>query len=430
VRARTLPMVTSGRTRAIVATVAVLLGAVALAAALGATATSSAPGARAPALTADPSVPAPAASSCGFYGTPYGPAGVAYDPARDQVFVADSETNAVVVINASTDQLVTVISLGPACVNPFGLTYVAALSTVFVAEAGGAAVAAISDANNSVYATYADPGQPWEVAYDPTQNVLFTTEPVQGNLTAISLRTGALVASVAIGTVQQPLGIAFDPSSDEVYVADSAGDYSSSVSAISASGYTIGATIPINCAGAPPTPVGNPFDVLLDPSTGNLYASCQAANGLSEISTRSNAQVGFVLLPGAATALAFDAATAEVWAVAPLSNAVYAVSTSSGEVVASAALGGSPYGGVAVDPGNGHVFVSEWKSENVTVLNGSGGVIGVVPMELPTGAPAGTSAGLELGLLIAVPTLAGGALAWRAHRTGRPGAPRRGNLGP
>jgi YVTN family beta-propeller protein len=365
-------------------------------------------------------------AACNFYGAPYGPAGAVYDPSTDQVFVADSYTNTVEVIAASSGTIVSSISLGPTCVAAFGEAYDPDLGEVFVAEAAAASVVGISVSNDSVVSTIPVGGGPWNVAYDSGLNELFVTELNQGNISVVSLTAHSVVATVSEARIQQPLGVAYDPSNGAVYVANSLGDYTSTLSVISDASNTITATIPVNCAGAPPaTWLENPYGVVLDSRTGDLYVSCEISDGLSIVSTANNSQVGFVPLNGSTTALAVNPSTGEVWAAGPFTGDVYGVSDTSHTLLAQGPTGGYPFEGLAVDTRTGDLYVSNWKSADVAVLSPSASLIATIPIpftpvvsSLPV-AP-GTLVALILVGLLAILVGVCAVVIWESTRRTRP----------
>ena len=331
----------------------------------------------------------PSSSQCGFEGSPYGPSGAVYDYARDEVFVADSETNAVYVISSANQTLEKVISLGNECVNPFGLAYDASLGDVFVAETGNGTVAAISDTSDSVVATFPVFGGPWNIAYDSGLDRLFVTDLAQGNITVLSLPTGRVVQTISEGRVEQPLGLAYAAGLGEVFVANSLGNYSSTMSVISDSSDTLVSYVPVHCFG--PGSSGTlgeiPYGVAYDTRTGNVYVSCEGGSGLAVIATSNNTQVGYVPLNDETTAITYDADYGEVWAVAPFSGQVYSVSGETNLVVHQGQSGGFPFEGIAIDNRTGDVYVTNFRQTNVTVFDANASPIASITLPTPSTPP-------------------------------------------
>lgn len=351
--------------------------------------------------TESSSMDQPSSSQCGFYGAAFGPAGAVYDYARNEIFVADSETNDVYIISGANQTILKVISLGRVCVNPFGVAYDADLGEVFVAEAGNATIAAISDTSDSVVASFPVQGQPWNIAFDSGLDQLFVTDPVHGNISVLSLPTGTLVATITEGWEEQPVGLSYDANLGEVFVANSLGNYSSTMSVISDATDSLVAYVPVHCWG--PGSSGTfgemPYETAYDYRTGNVYVSCEAGSGLEVIATSNNTQVGYVPLNDGTTALAYDADRGEVWAAAPFSGHVYSVSDETNLVVHWGRTGGTPFEGLAIDNRTGDVYVTNWKQANVTVFDPNASPIaGITLPTLP--APASESVTATAWLLI------------------------------
>lgn len=321
-------------------------------------------------------------TQCGFYGAPDGPAGALYDYVQNVVFVSDSETNEIYVLSATNETIEKTIWLGTECVNPFGLAYDPELGEVFVAETGNGAIVAISDTNYSIVETIPVPGEPWNLAYDSGLDELFATDPVSGNITVVSLRTESVVATIVDGRFSQPIGITYTPFG-WLFVANSLGDYSDTVTVISDATNSILFNVSVNCEGAGASWPESPFGVAYDSRTGNLYVSCELGSGLAVISPSVRGQVGYVSLNDTSTAIGYDAESSEIWAVSPFSGRVYAVSDVTGQVMSSGPTGGRPFEGLAIDNRTGDVFVTDFLETNVTVLNAEAAWVGNTTLPFP-----------------------------------------------
>ena len=346
-----------------------------------------------------------ATSECGFFGAPFGPAGAVYDPSTNQVFVADSETNYVYVLSATNFTVVKSISMGASCVNPFDLIYDSSAREVLVTEPGAPAVAAISDYNDSVVATYPVPALPIDEALDTTLNELYVTQVGLGNVSVLSMATGKIVGTISLGRPAQPWGITFDSAQDEMFVADSLGSYVTTLSVISDTTQSLVATVDVSGQGAVGSWPQNPFDVVYDPTTQDVYASFLLSDGLSVVSTLSDSQVQSIALPGGSTELAFDPATNAIWAGGYDPDALYSVPTvysvygGLGPIVSNNSTEVSAYEGLAVDPRSGDVFVPDFTTTNISVFDSNATRIATVT--LPA-APSPTFGVSGDGILIAI----------------------------
>ncbi len=321
---------------------------------------------------------------CGFYGAPHGPAGVVYDPTTSEVFVADSETNEIYVISDTNDMVVASIWLGAACVNPFGLAYDPDSREVLVAETGAGVIAAISDLNDSVAATIPVHENIWSLAYDSALDELFAAAPDQGNISVVSLSTQHEVATISENRTEEPVAVAYDPALGEVFVANDLG-WMDTLLVISDGTNRIVATVPISCAGRPPSTFQNPMSVAYDSRAASVYVSCLLDGTLSVVSTGNNTQEAIAGSSsyGSGGALAYDAASGRVWVTDPFDNQVEAISDLNNSVVAHGPVSSYPMAGIAVDDRTGQVFVSGFNSDNVTVLSSNGAFVANVSLPPP-----------------------------------------------
>lgn len=134
------------------------------------------------------------------------PEGIAYDPAKGELFVSDDSAGAVSVISDSTDTVMRTIGLG-----------------------GGNQTGSYS---------------PKDVVYNPIDGEIFAVNQGSNSISVISDSTNQVVAIVNIvsNTSPAPIGGAFDSARDEVFVTNSMSD---TVSVISGKALTsISSTVP------------------------------------------------------------------------------------------------------------------------------------------------------------------------------------------
>jgi YVTN family beta-propeller protein len=158
----------------------------------------------------------------------FGPSGVAYDPSKGEVFVASSgETvspSDVSVISDTTNTVVDTINVNQTSVVDGeilqtaleGIAYDPAKSELFVANYGLDSVIVIADTNNSVVATVPVGSYPSDVAYDPARGEVFVANSNSNFTSIISDATNKVIANVTVG--EDPVGVAYDPSKGQLFV--------------------------------------------------------------------------------------------------------------------------------------------------------------------------------------------------------------------
>lgn len=309
------------------------------------------------------------------------PMGIAYDPENGYVYVVNSGSNNVTVINGLTDALVASIPVGPA---PWDVAYYGANQNVYVTEELNVSVAEISSRSNSVLATLPVGLAPIGIAADPIDGSLAVACAGSGNVTVVYGSTGLTVASISVNS---PLNLAFDAVNDEIFVTSSVADVSGQnyVTVISGSSDDAVGYIP----------VGLPTNgIAYDPANGLVYATetlvspVQGAPSFVAVMNATNETVvGDVTVGPTPQGVAFDPENDEIFVADPPSS-LTVIDGSTNQVLGTLPMGLIPYD-IAVDPVDGQLFVTNIESDNVTVVQG-----GTAPPSV--GAPGGGGSGSSL----------------------------------
>jgi len=168
------------------------------------------------------------------------PFGVAYDNASGNVFVTNSGSNNVSVLNGYLSYPIWNTPVGSA---PTGIAYDPVNHYVYVANNGSANVSVIG-ANLTVIDTIAVGTNPIGVAVDPVTGNVFVANYGSNNVTVISGSTNSVIANVSVDT--GPYGVAVDNATGNVYVTDQG---TSNVSVISGSSFGVIANISVGSFG-------------------------------------------------------------------------------------------------------------------------------------------------------------------------------------
>ncbi|MFI5418815.1 MAG: hypothetical protein ACHQ2Y_07985 [Candidatus Lutacidiplasmatales archaeon] len=330
-------------------------------------------------------------------GNGIGPSAIAYDRAKGELFVADTNSNTVSVINDTTQKVVATVPVGI----PEDLAYDSGRGEVFASNPGRNEVDVISDTSNKVVTVVplgtAGRGAPYGVAYDSGTNEVFVTNSVwHGNVSVISDATDKVIATIAVG--DSPQSIAYDNRTNELFVTNSG---SNSVSVINDSSDRVVATIPgfsapavvaydpanselfvanflsstvtvvsdTNNSVLTSIPVGlGPFGIAYDSGSGDILVSVtggilggtpQNSGNESVINTSANEVVAQVGVGHDPFGLAYDAAKSEAYVANFASDTVSVTSIRSGTVVENITVGATPQN-VAVDTGTGELFVTNY----------------------------------------------------------------------
>jgi YVTN family beta-propeller protein len=197
-----------------------------------------------------------------FAGSPV-PEGLALDPRRDLLLVADNGANALTVIHPLNLSQQATVGVGTA---PTEVVYVPVLDEYFVADSGSNQVSVVNASTLTVVKNISVGGSPEGIAYDPLAGALLVTESAGSDLAVIP--TSNLTARL-VPTGANPWGVLVDISSDTVLIANSGSSNLTDLNATS-------------LVHAGDTPVGaQPENLVVDPLNGTVVVSNYASDSLS-----------------------------------------------------------------------------------------------------------------------------------------------------
>ena len=214
------------------------------------------------------------------------PDAVVADPTSATVYVADGGQNDITV---ESESQFAPVATAPAGTDPDGIALDPDTHTVYVADgtspgsvsviAGGTCNATDqSDCGATTISGLGD--EPVGIATDPSDDSLYVADEESGTVSVVSESSDALVGTVPLGSGTMPVAVAVDTATHDVYVTDSATD---AVSVID--GATCNATTQTGCGTTPPTIAlgGGPAGLAVDPATDVIYVADPDANSVSVI---------------------------------------------------------------------------------------------------------------------------------------------------
>jgi YVTN family beta-propeller protein len=141
---------------------------------------------------------------------------MAYVPDTNEIWVADTGSDEIVIIDNATQSVTATISLtaGDA---PIGIVYVPQRG-VYVSCNGSSLTRNINIFTHTVVASLGGGVNPNQIIYAPSIDRLFVIGALAGDLTEINPQTNTLVTTIATG-VNNPLCVTYEPSIDTLYVA-------------------------------------------------------------------------------------------------------------------------------------------------------------------------------------------------------------------
>lgn len=295
------------------------------------------------------------------------PRGIAYNEKEKKMYVTNYGSGTVTVFDTNLLELPPRdkfnVNVGS---NPLGIAYYPIDGCMYVTLERDGEVIKICNG-----AVVGDPikvgGAPIDIAYNEADRKIYVTNAADDSVsvitpTASSSRAVTKPLETVIPVGEEPLGIAFNPANNNMYVTSRAGN---SVSVLS--GSAVLGTIP-----APGTvDLFGPYGIAFNAQTQRMYVANQ--RGDSTVSTLNDTTIEDTITAGAApTGVAFE----------PLNNLMYVTNLQDGTVsvisgntiVDTIEVGGNPFG-VATNTVNTKVYVTSGPDNNFVSVIDDGNVL-------------------------------------------------------
>lgn len=196
------------------------------------------------------------------------------------------------------------------------------------------------------------------MVFDPTNGEIYVANWDSSNVTAIDGSTGATVTTIPVGS--NPEALAFNSAQNTVYVANSGSD---NVSVISATSNTVIATIDVGV---------RPCAVTVDSANGDFYVANFGSQNVSVVSGTTNTVVTSITVANSADALAVDPVNGYVYVGNyEGANWLNVIDGSTNIALPTIPIAGGTSWSVAVDQGNGDIYVPVNGSGRVAVVDGA-----------------------------------------------------------
>ena len=281
--------------------------------------------------------------------------GLAYDPATNEVFVADFDSNLVSVLAASNNTVVSTVAVGN---DPTDVAYDSGQHEVFVASLGSGVVDVIADSNDTVVATVDVSLEPIALAYDPARGEVLVADG-SGAVSVIADSNDTVVGTVNLSSPSN--AIAYDSGRGEIFVGSGDGE----MAVISDSNDTVVGTVDVSTEG---------YSLAYDQAAGEVLAATEGGSvvAISDLNDSVVATTGLDYLP---QGLVYDAGRGELFVGDDFPGGVSILSVPALAIVAAADEGTAAYPvyAAAYDPVQGEIFVTESGESSVAVINDTTG---------------------------------------------------------
>jgi YVTN family beta-propeller protein len=299
-------------------------------------------------------------------------------PAR--IYVSNQLDNTVSVIDGTTHKIVATVRVG---VSPAQMAVSSDRRSVYIANTGSSTVSVLNTSDNTVAKTIALPrrSRPVGVAVSPGGRHLYTADGGANRVSVLDTRSGRVAASVPVGT--QPLDVAVAPDGKTVYAANSG---SGDVSVIDARTNRVARAIPTGRfpSGVAVTPDGaslyvtnelsgvtvinagngtvqarlrepSPFSVTISPNGHRAYIASLGPGRITAIDTSTHRVSSTVSVgPSGTDPFTVRATDDAVYVTNQGANTLSIIDHSTFKATATIATGNSPYGIAVVQPSPTH----------------------------------------------------------------------------
>jgi len=292
-----------------------------------------------------------------------GPSAVVYDSGKGKLFVANTISNTLSVLNVTSGAIVGSVAVGP---EPASLAYDPSEGTIYVANGSYQSVStgqsSILAVNDTTYQGVAIPtgAEPNAVAYDPRNEEVFVANSGVNTVSVINATNDSLTATVAVPS--SAWGIAYDPPLNEVIV-DLSSD--NSVSIIDASNLTLRMTVPVGI---------DPYVAASGPY-GTVYVGNEGSNNITVLNGSTGKLIATIAVGSIPDALQYDPSNGEMYVANSNSNNLTIISTSRNLVEGSLPVGAGP-DAIGLDPTAQSLFVADGSANAITWVNASTNTVG------------------------------------------------------
>ena len=197
--------------------------------------------------------------------------GVAVSPDGTHVYVTNSFSNNISVIDTATNKVTAIVPVG---VDPKGVAVSPDGTKVYVTNTDSSNVSIIDTSTNTVTATVPVGDTPNGVAITPDGTKAYVTNSGSNNISVIDTATNNVTGTVNVG--KRSFGIAINPNGTKVYVANPANN---TTSVIDTATNTVTATVTVGW---------DPFGVAVTPDGTKVYVTNLGDNTTSVIDTATN----------------------------------------------------------------------------------------------------------------------------------------------
>jgi CSLREA domain-containing protein len=276
--------------------------------------------------------------------------GVGVNPVTNRIYVSNTWTANVSVIDGATNSVVATVGVGR---EPRGAGVNPNTNRVYVANSQSWSVSVVDGSTDSVIATVGAGGSPSGVGVNPNTNRIYVANFASHNVSVIDGATNTIIATVAAGSY--PYGVGVNPTTNRIYVSNM---WSANVSVIDGATNSVVATVPVG---------SEPRDVGVNPNTNRIYVANYGSSNVSVIDGVTQAVVDSVFVGDEPHGIGVNLNTNRIYVSHANRNYLSIIDGNLNAVLSTVDVGSWPYG-VDVNPNSNRIYVANYHSSNVSVV--------------------------------------------------------------
>ena len=217
----------------------------------------------------------------------------------------------------------------------------------------------------AIVATIPVGSQPHGVAINPSTNRIYIANQLSGSVSVIDGATDSVVDTIAVGG--QPIGVATYPERNRVYVAN----HFPGVPVIDGATNTVVGTASVRGGG-----------MAANPANDRVYVSALFEDRVSVLSAPTNGEVASVPVGREPRSVAVNAVTNRIYVANDLGSSVSVINGATDSVLTTIGVGGYPLS-VAVNPNTNRIYVANHDDDTISVIDGTTNTVVGTPILMP-----------------------------------------------
>jgi YVTN family beta-propeller protein len=284
------------------------------------------------------------------YGTP---TDTAYDPVNERIYVTNSGSDSVSIIDTNTNTLIGSPKVG---ISPTGIAYDPVNQRMYVANFGSRSVSLIDTRSMQAGISIQVGSGPQDIAYDPINGRMYVTLLDNKSISAIDTRSNTLV-NQSIKVDFNPQAIAYDESNQKMYVTNS--ENNGTISAIDTKSNTlVGAPIEVGLI---------PQRIAYDPVNERMYVTNSGSDTVSVIEGDAPRNIGSLYIDSP-FGITYDPRNQRMYVSSTNNNDIHVIETSTNTVMQKPISVGGSSRDLAYDPANDRLYVPNGDISTISVV--------------------------------------------------------------